>query len=76
MTLTRTTSWKFAVGLSLTLFVAILALAPFLTPARHQLAAQINDQTLRLAAAIKSASNEPFPHDRAVRLHEGEQRRY
>jgi hypothetical protein len=74
MTLMMTMPWKFAVGLSLTLFFAILAVAPFLTPARHQLAAKINEQTLKRAAAIKSASNEPFPYDRAVRRHEREQR--
>ena len=76
MTLTVTTSWEFAIRLSLALFIAILAVAPLLTPARHQLAAKINDQTLKLAAAIKSARNDPFPHDRAVRLHEGKQRPY
>ena len=76
MTLMMIVPWKFAVGLSLTLFIAILAVAPLLTPARHQLAATINEQTLKRAAAIKSARNEPFPHDQVARLHEGKQRPY
>jgi hypothetical protein len=45
--------WKFAVGLSLALFIAILAVAPFLIPTRKKVAARFNDQTFRAAAAIK-----------------------
>lgn len=74
MTLTMDMPWKFSVGLSLALFVVVLAMAPFLMPARHQLVAKINEQTLKAAAAIKSATNKPLPHGRVVRLHEGEKR--
>ena len=63
MTLMMTMPCKFTVGLSLAHFVAVLAVAPLLTPARHELAAKINDQTLKLAAAIKSARNEPLPRN-------------
>jgi hypothetical protein len=45
--------WKFAVVLSLALFVAILAVAPFLIPTRKKVAARFNDQTFKAAAAIK-----------------------
>ena len=61
MTLMMDMPWRFCVGLSLALFVAILAVAPLLTPAQHQLAAKINNQTLKRAAAIKSPTNKPFP---------------
>ena len=71
-----TMPWRFAVTLSLALFIAILAVALLLTPARNQLAAKINDPTLKLADTIKSAKYERFPHDRAARFHEGEQRPY
>ena len=71
MTMMTIMPWKFAVWLSLTLFVATLAVAPLLTSARHRLAAKINEQTLGLAAAIKSARNEPLPHDQVARLQEG-----
>jgi hypothetical protein len=50
-----TTSWKFAVGLSITLFVATLAVVSFLTPAHQTLAEKINHPTLKAAAAIKAA---------------------
>ena len=76
MILTMTTPWKFAIGLPLALFVAILAVAPLLTPAPHQLAAKINDQTLKAAAALKSATNKPFRNDRAVHRHESQQHSY
>ena len=71
-----TMPWRFAVTLSLALFVAILAVAPLLTPARHQLAAKINEQTLKRAAAIKNARNELFPPDQVARLHESKRRPY
>ena len=45
--------WKFDVGLSLSLFVAVLAVAPLLTPTREKVAARYNDQTFKAAAAIK-----------------------
>jgi len=45
--------WKFAIGLSLIIFVVVLALAPFLTPTREKVAARFNDQTFKAAAAIK-----------------------
>jgi hypothetical protein len=49
--------WKFAIGLSLSLFVVLLALAPFLVPARNKVAAKFNDQTFKAAAAIKLSAN-------------------
>ena len=45
--------WKFAIGLSLIIFVALLGLAPFLVPTRDKVAAKFNDQTFKAAAAIK-----------------------
>jgi hypothetical protein len=49
--------WKFAIGLSFLLFVALLALAPFLVPTRNKVAAKFNDQTFKAAAAIKLSVN-------------------
>jgi len=48
--------WKSAVGLALAVFVALLALAPALAPDQQKLAAAINHQTLKAAAAIKSST--------------------
>ena len=47
--------WKSAVRLALALFVASLTLAPTLT-AGHKKAAEINHQTLGLAATLKSST--------------------
>ena len=47
------TTWKFAVGLSVVLFILTLAVMSFVTPTHQTLAAKINDQTLKAAAAIK-----------------------
>ena len=46
--------WKSAVSLALVFFVGSLALAPALTRDQKQLAAEINNKTLKAAAAIKS----------------------
>ena len=50
-----TTYWRFSIWLSLSLFIAILAVVSFLTPAPHKVAGKINDPTLKAAAAIKNA---------------------
>lgn len=47
--------WKSAVRFALVIFVGFLALAPALTPDEKKLAAKINHQTLKAAAAIKSS---------------------
>ena len=49
-----TTSWKFSVGLSLSLFIATLAVMSFLTP--QTIAGKINGSTLKAAAAIRTAT--------------------
>jgi hypothetical protein len=46
--------WTFVAGLSLGVFAAVLVVAPVLTPAPQTLAARINHQTLKAAAAIKA----------------------
>jgi hypothetical protein len=51
-------SWKPAVGLALSIFGIILALAPLLTQDRQELAAKINDPTLKAAAAVKGATDQ------------------
>ncbi len=48
--------WKSAVRFALVIFVGFLALTPALAPDRKKLAAQINHQTLKAAAAIKSST--------------------
>jgi flagellar biosynthesis protein FliP len=48
-------TWKSAVALALALFLASLAIAPVFAPAQQKLAAQINSQTLRAAAAIEAS---------------------
>ncbi len=45
--------WKSAVRFALVIFVGFAALAPALAPDQTKLAAQINHQTLKAAAAIK-----------------------
>ena len=47
--------WKFSVGLSLTIFIATLAVVSFLTPTPQKVAGRINDPTLKAAAAINTA---------------------
>ena len=49
-----TTAWKFSVVLSLSLFLATLAVVSFLTPAPQTIAGKINAPTLKAAAAIKN----------------------
>ena len=51
----ETTYWKFSVELSLTIFIATLAVVSFLTPTPQKVAGRINDPTLRAAAAINTA---------------------
>ena len=51
--------WRTAVTVALALFVASLALAPALAP-DQKLAAKINNQTLKAAAAIKSSARSPL----------------
>ena len=51
-----TTSWKFSVGLALSLFIATLAVMSFLTPAPQTIAGKINGPTLKAAAAIRTAT--------------------
>ena len=46
--------WKSAVRFALVIFVGFVALAPALSPDQATLAAKINHQTLKAAAAIKS----------------------
>ena len=46
--------WKSAVRFALVIFVGFLALSPALAPDQKVLAAKINHQTLKAAAAIKS----------------------
>jgi hypothetical protein len=48
--------WKSAVRFALVIFVGFIALAPALTPDQKTLAAKINHQTLKAAAAIKSST--------------------
>ena len=45
--------WKFAATIALVFFVASLAVAPALAPDQKKLAAEINNKTLKAAAAIK-----------------------
>ena len=47
------TYWRFSIWVSLSLFIAILAVVSFLTPAPQKVAGKINDPTLKAAAAIK-----------------------
>ena len=48
--------WKSAVRFALVIFVGFAALAPALAPDQTRLAAKINHQTLKAAAAIKSTA--------------------
>ncbi len=48
--------WKSAITVALVFFIASLALAPVLTTDQKTLAAEINHQTLKAAAAIKSTT--------------------
>ena len=48
--------WKSAVRFALAIFVGFVALAPALAPDQATLAAKINHQTLKAAAAIKSST--------------------
>ena len=48
--------WKSAVRVAFVIFVGFLALTPALAPDQKKLAAQINHQTLKAAAAIKSST--------------------
>ena len=48
--------WKSAVKFALVIFVGFIVLAPALTPDQKTLAAKINHQTLKAAAAIKSST--------------------
>jgi hypothetical protein len=48
--------WKSAIRVALVIFAAFLALAPALAPDQKKLAAKINHQTLKAAAAIKSTT--------------------
>jgi hypothetical protein len=48
-------TWKSAVVLALGLFLASLAIAPVFSPAPQKLAAEINSQTLRAAAAVEAS---------------------
>jgi len=52
--------WKCAVKVALVLFVVSLALAPALAPDQKKLAAEINNKTLKAAAAIKTNELEGF----------------
>ena len=45
--------WRSAVELALTLFGVFLTVAPALAPDQKMLAAEINNKTLKAAAAIK-----------------------
>ena len=47
--------WKSAVKVALVFFIASLALAPALTPDQKKLAAEINNKTLKAAAAVKTS---------------------
>ncbi len=48
--------WKSAVRFALVIFLGFAALAPALAPDQTTLAAKINHQTLKAAAAIKSSA--------------------
>jgi hypothetical protein len=48
--------WKSAVKVAFVIFIGFLALTPALAPDQKKLAAQINHQTLKAAAAIKSST--------------------
>ncbi len=48
--------WISAVKVALVIFVGFLALTPALAPNQKKLAAEINHQTLKAAAAIKSST--------------------
>ena len=52
--------WKSAVSLALAVFVASLALAPALARDQKKFAAEINNKTLKAAAAIKSSTRLPL----------------
>jgi hypothetical protein len=52
--------WKSAVSLALAVFVASLALAPALARDQKKFAAEINNKTLKAAAAIKSTTRLPL----------------
>ena len=64
--------WKSAVSLALAVFVASLALAPALARDQKKFAAEINNKTLKAAAAIKSSTRLPL---RVQNSQENDQRR-
>ena len=51
--------WKFAATIALVFFVASLAVAPALAPDHTKLATEINNKTLKAAAAIKTSPRLP-----------------
>ena len=53
--LSNPSEWKCAATVALVFFVASLALAPALTRDQKKLAAEINNKTLKAAAAIKGS---------------------
>ena len=52
--------WKCAATVALVFFVASIAVAPALAPDQKKLAAEINNKTLKAAAAIKSSTRKPL----------------
>ena len=52
--------WRSAVELALTLFGVFLTVAPALAPDQKKLAAEINNKTLKAAAAIKISPRPPL----------------
>jgi hypothetical protein len=57
--LSNPSEWKSAATVALVFFFASLALAPALTPGQKKLAAEINNKTLKAAAAIKNSPRLP-----------------
>ena len=51
--------WKCAATVALAFFVASIAVAPALAPDHRKLAAEINNKTLKAAAAIKTSPRLP-----------------
>ena len=58
--LSNPSEWKCAATVALVFFVGSIALAPALTRDQKKLAAEINNKTLKAAAAIKSTARLPL----------------
>ena len=58
--LSNPSEWKCAAKVALVFFVASLVLAPALARDQKKLAAEINNKTLKAAAAIKSTARLPL----------------